>query len=184
MELKNFLRFVDTLSIRHDPNDKAHAANTVTLVKGLAEAIEYPIAKMPDLLLACHLHDIGKLSVDNAILRRVIKLTVEEIAQIHRHPIIGFELVSLLGLDPIIPQIVLEHHERFDGTGYPHGLRGESICLEARIISICDTFDALTTDRAYRKALIIEDAVDIMKNDTGCYDPALLDIFIRKVLRL
>lgn len=184
MKLDNFLRFISVLSIRHDPYENAHAANTAILVRELAKAVSYPDTKMEALNVAARVHDIGKLLIPETVLNKQGKLTIEEIAAIHRHVSIGYEAIqAFTDWEPLIADVVLQHHERFDGTGYPKGLRGESICLEARMVAICDTFDALTSPRAYRKALAAEDATEIMVNETG-FDPILLDVFLRIVHKL
>lgn len=183
LSVERLARFIDVLSLRHDPYENDHAHNSATLVRGLAEAAGYPSASMDTLILATRLHDLGKMLIPETVLNKRGRLTTEEIAHIHRHVLIGYDAVMALGLDPIIPQIVLEHHECWDGMGYPAGLRGEQICIEARMVAIVDTFDALTSNRAYRKALTLEDAEAIMRSGKG-FDPELLDLFFSKVVRV
>lgn len=184
MNINSFLRFVDALSLRHDPYENSHAVNTATLVKGLAELSGYPGVKMEALDIASRVHDVGKLLIPERVLNKQTKLTMEEIAMIHRHVQIGYDAIkAFTDWDPLIADAVIQHHERYDGTGYPQGLRGERIILEARIIAICDTFDALTSARAYRKALAPEDATEIMTADSA-FDPILLDMFLRMVHKL
>ena len=184
MDIKNFLQFLDTLSLRHDPYENAHSANTATLVMELAKFTNYPAIKMDALKIAARVHDIGKLLIPETILNKQGKLTVEEIEMIHRHVHIGYDAIqAFTDFDPLIANVVLEHHEHYDGTGYPGGISREAISIEARMVSICDTFDALTSSRAYRKALAVEDAVRIMEDDTGAFDPVLLDIFVRIITK-
>jgi len=183
MELENFLRFLNRLALRHDPYENDHSENIAILARGLAEAANYPMAKFDSLILSAQLHDVGKLLIPEKVLNKHGRLTVEEIAQIHRHVEIGYDAVSALGLDPIVSQVILEHHECWDGTGYPHGLKSQNISLEARMIAVCDAFEALTSNRAYRLALTPANAIQIMQSGSN-YDPELLDIFIKKVVRL
>lgn len=184
IKMEQVLAFTDALVTHHNPYENLHAKNVTAFVSGLAEAAGFPAAKLPDLLVAAELHDIGKLLIPEEVLNKPGKLTVEEIAAIHRHSIIGSTAIEALRIDPVIAQAVLEHHERFDGTGYPHGLKGAIICVEARMIAICDSFDALTTDRSYRKALDAERAVDLMRREVSLFDPDLFRLFAEKVLRL
>jgi HD-GYP domain-containing protein (c-di-GMP phosphodiesterase class II) len=129
---------------------------------------------------AALLHDVGKLGVDDAIIHSPSKLTDEEQKKIHDHPTIGIELIASLSFlaDTLGP--IESHHERFDGTGYPGKLAREQIPLEARIIAIADTFDALTTDRPYQKALTTAAALNEMSSsaDSGQLDPELVSKFV------
>src|SRR3990172_2128058 len=107
METGKFLKFLDVLTMRHDPYENGHAENSAILMKGLAEATGYPKSKLEDLLLATRLHDVGKLLIPENILNKQGKLTVEEIAAIHRHSLIGYDAVLALNLNPIISQAIL-----------------------------------------------------------------------------
>ena len=102
--------------------------------------------------IAAHLHDIGKIGVSDRVLNKMGKLNNDEISQMQAHPRIGYNIIKRLPILEEISLIVLYHHERFDGLGYPDGIKGERIPLESRIISVVDAFDALSTDRPYRKA--------------------------------
>jgi len=102
--------------------------------------------------IAAHLHDIGKIGISDRVLNKMGKLNHDEISQIQAHPRIGYNIINRLPILEEISRIVLYHHERFDGLGYSDGIKGECIPLESRIILVADTFDALSTDRPYRKA--------------------------------
>ena len=126
-----------------------------------------PTDALRRLAVAGLLHDIGKLQIPADILRKPGPLTDEEYRTIQTHPQAGADLLAHLGsFDEEIP-IVLAHHERLDGHGYPHGLTGEQIPLEARILSICDVFDALTKARPYREAWTRDRALELIAKETG-----------------
>ncbi len=126
------------------------------------------------------LHDIGKIGVKETILLKPGKLTDEEMAHIKSHPKRGFDICSpLRSIEDCLP-IIRSHHERIDGQGYPDGLRGEDIPLLAKIIAVADSFDAMTTDRPYRKGMTKEQALKIYENerDGGQWEPELVDILV------
>ena len=129
---------------------------------------------------ASALHDVGKIGVPRAVLRKPGKLTPEERALVETHAQIGHDILAGSG-DPMLETaaiIALTHHERFDGTGYPNGLRGEEIPLIGRIAAVADVFDALTHDRVYRAALSVSDALEIMHDGRGShFDGEILDVF-------
>jgi putative two-component system response regulator len=125
------------------------------------------------------LHDIGKIGIRDSILMKKEKLTYEEFEAIKKHPEIGMKICAPLKSSRSLMNIVLYHHERMDGTGYPYGLMAEEIPIEARIIGITDTFDALTSARPYRPALRPPDACEIMKQFIETqFDQDLLPIFM------
>jgi putative nucleotidyltransferase with HDIG domain len=126
------------------------------------------------------LHDIGKIAVPSSILNKPGKLTDAEFALMKQHPTIGARILEPIhDYDSLIP-IVLQHHERFDGTGYPAGIAREAISLDARIVAVADVFDALTSERPYRKALDRAVAVQMIVKGKGTeFDPAVVDAFLR-----
>src|SRR5262245_59318626 len=124
-------------------------------------------------------HDIGKIAIRDSVLLKPGKLTPEEYKEIQKHPVAGRELLKeMRTLDAAIP-IVYHHHERYDGSGYPEGLKGDSIPLLARIASVADVYDALTTSRPYRAAMTRAEALDLMEAERqkGWWDPELFDEF-------
>jgi putative two-component system response regulator len=128
-------------------------------------------------------HDIGKIAIRDAVLLKPSRLTPEEFAEIRKHPVVGRELLSGMKTLSFALDVVYGHHERLDGSGYPDGLSGESIPVTARVTTIADIYDALTTARVYRGALTREEALSIMAEEArkGWWDPRLLDTF-RSVL--
>ena len=130
--------------------------------------------------LATSLHDLGKLSIPEEILRKPDALNDAERLVLERHPRIGFQMLESLGVDPIADW-VLHHHERWDGNGYPDRLRGEEIPLGARIIFVADAYDAMTSDRVYRRRLTDEEAVSELVRCAGTqFDPSIVAAFIEE----
>jgi putative nucleotidyltransferase with HDIG domain len=123
------------------------------------------------------LHDIGKIGIPEFILKKTTPLTFLEWEIIKEHPLLGFEIIKEFDFLDKPAQVVLYHHERFDGKGYPCGLAGESIPLEARVFSIADTVDAMTSDRPYRKGRSLEEAFrEIERCSGGQFDPNLVEV--------
>ena len=129
------------------------------------------------------IHDIGKIGVDEKILNKPGRLTDGERRDIERHPEIGWKILSSTNEFSELAQFVLNHHERWDGSGYPNGLKGEAIQVEARIIGVADAYDAMTSERSYKKGMSQEDAVIELKRCSGTqFDPAIVDVFVNLVL--
>ncbi|HKP59355.1 MAG TPA: HD-GYP domain-containing protein, partial [Polyangiales bacterium] len=134
---------------------------------------------------AALLHDMGKLAIPEHILNKPGKLTAAEFEKMKRHAPIGAEILSSIEFPyPVVP-IVRHHHENWDGTGYPDRLKGEEIPLGARLLSVVDCFDALTSDRPYRRRMTDEQALAILKDRRGVmYDPAVVDAFVADYRRI
>lgn len=130
------------------------------------------------------LHDIGKIGVDEAIIRKPGPLTPEETTQMRRHPEIGAQIISQMRFARDVAPIISAHHEYWDGSGYPRGLKGEDIPIGARIITIVDAYDAMTTDRPYRAALGLDEAVRRLRAGRGTqFEPEMLDVFLDLIAR-
>jgi hypothetical protein len=130
---------------------------------------------------AAPLHDVGKVAIPDAILLKPGRLTAEERAIVETHAEEGHRLLkgSSSAILDLAATIALSHHEKWDGNGYPRGVKGEAIPIEGRIVAIADVFDALTSDRVYRKAYAVEEAVEMMREERGRhFDPVLLDAFL------
>ena len=128
------------------------------------------------------LHDIGKIYIPRDILNKPTKLTDEEFEIVKQHPIIGEKMLSgIPGLAHVLP-VVRHHHERWDGKGYPDNIGGEEIPYKARIISICDAFDAMVSDRPYREGLSLKEAMrEIKAGSASQFDPVITDVFLKMV---
>jgi putative two-component system response regulator len=125
------------------------------------------------------LHDIGKIGVSEAILRKSGPLTDEEFAQMAQHPILGQRIIAQMRFARDVGPIIRAHHERWDGKGYPDGLRGEAIPIGARLIAIVDAYDAMTTDRPYRTALSDAEVMQQLRAGSGTqFDPEILAVFL------
>ncbi|OGQ33579.1 MAG: hypothetical protein A3F16_04350 [Deltaproteobacteria bacterium RIFCSPHIGHO2_12_FULL_43_9] len=148
----------------------------------VGEKLSLPIERLHGLELAALLHDIGKIGTPDDILHKIQSLNTAEFSVMKLHPVTGAELLSQVeALRPLVP-FVKHHHERFDGRGYPDGLKGEDIPLESRIILVADTFDAMTTTRSYRKGLDKKVALKELKRCSGSqFDPKVIDVFISAV---
>ena len=170
---------VRTLEVR-DPYTKDHSLHvrdhSVCLAKhlGLSDRQRHQIA------LAAKLHDIGKLGLPEHILNKPGRLTESEMAKVREHPLIGVKILAPIIRSKTVLSAIRGHHERFDGGGYPDGLAGEEISLEARIIAIADCFDALVSSRAYRVPLPRAVALDLIRHGAGTqFDPQLVPAFLR-----
>jgi putative two-component system response regulator len=131
--------------------------------------------------IASPMHDIGKIGVSDEILRKPGKLTEPEMNEMRKHPQIGSEILAGSGSDLVRlgSLIALTHHERWDGSGYPNSLLGDEIPVEGRIVAIADVFDALTSERPYKRAFSVDESVAIMSDERGKhFDPDLLDVFL------
>jgi putative nucleotidyltransferase with HDIG domain len=156
-----------------DPSTEGHTRRVATMAVALGERLGLPESRLRQLALGGLLHDIGKLTVPNEILNKPAQLTDEEFAEIRRHPSAGRELLTELGgFSPLVLELVESHHERLDGAGYPNGIPASELALEVRILTVADVYDALTTDRVYRKAWSVQRALELLDYDAGqAFDP-------------
>jgi HD-GYP domain-containing protein (c-di-GMP phosphodiesterase class II) len=162
-----------------DPYLCGHSARVTSIAEGLAGRLGWRGERLEALRLGGSLHDVGKIAVETRILRKPGPLDDAELAQIRRHPVTGARLVeSFADFEPALPY-VLHHHERWDGEGYPHKLRGEAIPVEARVLGVADAFDAMTSLRPYRPALTVEQALAELERCAGTqFDPRLAETFV------
>lgn len=167
----------DVIRIR-DPDLAAHLVRLDEHAGLFARHIGLASEEAGLIALAAGMHDVGKLGVDNRILHKPAKLTEAEFSIIREHPVIGHRLIAPLGLHHHMNDSVLHHHENYDGSGYPHGLSGASIPLAARIVRICDSYDAMIADRPYHRGKSPAEALAILQQDERCYDPELLRAFL------
>lgn len=157
-----------------DPSTEGHTRRVATLAVALGEQLGLPEGRLRQLALGGLLHDVGKMSVPNAILNKPGKLTDAEFAEIRRHPGAGRELLTELGgFPPLVLELVESHHERLDGRGYPNGVCAGELDLAVRILTVADVYDALTADRVYREAWPAERALALLEDETGtAFDPS------------
>ena len=179
-----YLSTIETLATAIDAKDDVTHGH-IRRVQGAAVALTKELGLTDPLLMkaieaAALLHDTGKIAVPEHILNKPGKLTAAEFEKMKLHAPIGAEILSAIDFPyPVVP-IVRHHHENWDGTGYPDGIKGEDIPIGARILSVVDCFDALTSDRPYRQAMTDEAALEILVARRGTmYDPAIVDVFVR-----
>ena len=156
-----------------------HSRRVSEICETLAIKMDFDKEDINQIRIAGLMHDIGKIGIEEKILNKPNKLNQEERYELIRHVEIGYRILSSVNEFSEIANHVLEHHERWDGSGYPKGLKGEEISLQARIIAIADSFDAMTTDRPYRGALNEQEAIKELKRCSGTqFDPEIVKIFI------
>lgn len=161
-----------------DPYTSGHASRVEEYAVKLAEAYGLSYDKVQDVKNAAILHDIGKIGINDNILHKAARLTQNEYEEIMRHPSIGAEIIGKVDFLKKISGIIRYHHERYDGKGYPDGLSGNAVPVEAYILSIADSYDAMTSDRPYRDALTKEEALQEIINNAGTqFHPALAEKF-------
>ena len=167
------------LEMRDDETGE-HAKRVSQLGLELAQVVAPQLAEDPELRYGFLLHDIGKIGIPDRVLLKPGALTPSEVAQMETHPILGAQLaVASPFLSGVARDVIAFHHERWDGTGYPWGLREEEIPLAARIFAVVDSYDAMTTDRPYRKAVSAETALaEIQLQSRRQFDPAIVDAFV------
>ncbi len=163
-----------------DAYTHGHSQRVTEYAVAIAEEMGLSPAEVDIIRNASILHDVGKIGIKEEILKKPGRLSEDERREMEYHPFIGTKILhSVRLLEPVMP-LVYHHHERFDGTGYPDGLRGEEIPLGARIISVADAFESMTSDRPYRKAMPVEDALAELRHNAGRqFDPRVVEVFLR-----
>jgi putative nucleotidyltransferase with HDIG domain len=158
----------------------SHSLRVRAYTRYLARRVGFPPALLPGLEQGALLHDIGKISVSDAILLKPAKLTPEEWTEMRKHPVAGENILKRVPFLRPASAVVRHHHERFDGTGYPDGLKGGEIPLGARLFTVADTLDAMTSDRRYRKGPGFEAAQREVSQGRGKqFDPHIADLFLK-----
>lgn len=162
-----------------NPDTKIHMEKVGKYAQDIARKMRLPMKSEEITWLAGLLHDIGKISLPESILLKPGYLTMNEFNKVKQHPVTGAKILSNIFAFHKVAPIVLHHHERLDGRGYPEGLKGEKIPLASRIIAVADAFDAMTSDRPYRKAMSIADACQVLEDTAGTqFDPEVISIFL------
>ncbi len=164
---------------RRDPYTYRHSIRVTEHVRTILDAMpQVPRPTVEAIVAAAHVHDLGKVGSQDGSLKKPAELSAEERQEIEQHPAIGAEIVSRLEAYRQSIDTIRHHHERWDGTGYPDGLKGERIPLGARIIAVADAFDAMTSDRVYRAALSMDEAMAELRKGRGTqFDPQIVDLF-------
>ncbi len=165
----------------HDFSTGQHVTRMAVITAFLGSQLKLDAEFVQLLREAAPMHDVGKIGTSEEILRKPGPLTAEERKEMERHTVVGHEILagSQSQLLQIAATIALTHHEHYDGTGYPQGLAGEEIPLEGRISAVADVFDALLSDRCYRSALPVSDAVEVIQNGSGThFDPQIVDLLV------
>ncbi|EFG86456.1 diguanylate cyclase (GGDEF) domain protein [Clostridium carboxidivorans P7] len=182
MRGKTIAAIINTL---HEKNkrEEQHSHRVSEYCNSLGKAMNLSDGEIQELKTVGLLHDIGKIAIPEDILNKPGKLTNEEWEELKRHPEIGYRILSSVNDMSEIAEYVLAHHERWNGSGYPKGLKGEQIPLKSRIIAVADAFDAMISERPYKNSLSREEAVkELIKNAGVQFDPELVKIFVKKVV--
>jgi len=178
------LRAIEGLALaveaRHNLNTQGHLRRVQVYALGIGKELNLSRGEMEALHAAALLHDIGKLAIPEHILTKPGKLTPEEFVKMKVHPLVGSEIVEQVRFPYPVAPLVGAHHEKWDGSGYPYGLKGEEIPLGARILSAADCLDALTSDREYRRGMSLEEAVSHIVSEAGkSFDPKVVEVLQR-----
>lgn len=182
--VRNRTTMINLVDLRaYDDYTYCHSLNVavISIIIGMALKLSY--SSIQELAIGALIHDIGKMRVDKGILNKPGKLTPEEFEHMKQHSTLGYEyLLSNTDIAESSKIATLYHHERMDGRGYPEGLRGDKIPLFSRIISVADVYDALTSDRPYRKAMLPSDAIEYIMGGFGsAFDPDIVRVITKKV---
>ncbi|MBL7081965.1 MAG: HD domain-containing protein [Candidatus Omnitrophica bacterium] len=180
---ENYLKTVTALAAAIDAKDhytKRHSENVTRHSLIIAKQMNCNLAEIETIRHAGLLHDIGKIGIKDEILLKPGKLTPEEFEQIRLHPLKGEAIVKSLSFLKDVSILIRHHHERYDGKGYPDGIQGHSIERGAKILAVADYFDALNSDRPYRKRLSVKEIIEELKRNQGTqFDPQVIDVFLK-----
>jgi HD-GYP domain-containing protein (c-di-GMP phosphodiesterase class II) len=177
-----YVEFIGTLAHALDARDTytaGHSRRVSGYSCAIGRALKLTGGALEELRIGALLHDIGKMGIADSVLQKDGKLTAEEWALIQQHPAIGRRILEgVAGFQIYLPTVEL-HHENWDGTGYPHGLRGDDVPLAARIVHVADAYDAMTSSRPYRSAMSREEAIRILRQNAGTqFDPGIIPVFV------
>jgi putative nucleotidyltransferase with HDIG domain len=178
--LEETVNALASMTEKRDPYTAGHQQRVTQLAKAIAEEMELPESQIEGTIVAATLHDIGKIYEPAEILSKPDILTEIEMLMMKVHPDVAYEILKNIDFPWPVARIVRQHHERYDGSGYPDGLKGGEILLEARIIAVADVVEAMASHRPYRSALGIEQALaEIIQNRGILYDPDVVDACLR-----
>lgn len=179
---KTYLNTIHALVSAIEASDsytRGHSERVTKYSLAIAKKIGLSPERLKIMERAAILHDIGKIGINLTLLHKIGKLTQEDIEDLQQHPIIGIKILEPIEFLVDVRVCIAQHHERFDGKGYPHRVSGEQLLLESRILAIADSFDAMTSDRPYRKALALDVAVKELIDNRGTqFDPEIVPVFV------
>jgi HD-GYP domain-containing protein (c-di-GMP phosphodiesterase class II) len=174
--MESIVQVIENAMAARDPFTVTHQRRVAQLSSAIAWEMGLKEKQTRNLMMAARLHDFGKISLPISILSKSGKLSGLEMAMIKSHPAVGADLLKPLSLHTATFMIIMQHHERINGSGYPFGLSGEDILLEARIMGVADVVEAMTSHRPYRPSLGIEKALEEISQHRGTlYDPSVVD---------
>jgi HD-GYP domain-containing protein (c-di-GMP phosphodiesterase class II) len=181
-----YMRTIKVLAQAIDARDHythSHSENVARYVVEIASFMKMPAKEIETLRQACELHDLGKIGIGDNILLKVSSLTGEEWEQVRKHPVIGAQILEPLTFLNGVVDLVRQHHEHYDGSGYPDGRKGSDILLGARIIHLADAYEAMRSARSYRKKPLFKDdaVLEIKRNSGTQFDPKIVDVFLKVV---
>jgi HD-GYP domain-containing protein (c-di-GMP phosphodiesterase class II) len=178
--MESIVKVIESAMAARDPYTVHHQQRVTELSTAIAREMGLEEKQISNLEMAARLHDFGKISIPISILSRPGKLSAPEMDMIKTHPTMGVDMLTPLNLPACTFLTIMQHHERINGSGYPFGLSGEDILLEARILGVADVVEAITSHRPYRPSLGMGKALDeISQNKGTLYDPLVVDTFGR-----
>jgi putative two-component system response regulator len=175
---ESLVQVVNNMVDLHDPSAAGHQAETALLAKSIAQEMTDDEDLVNCVFLSGQMHDIGKIIIPSEILNAPGKLNRTQQVAIMRHPQLGYDMLSPIDFPFAVANVVVQHHERLDGSGYPLGLSGEAILLEARILAVADVVQAMITNRSYHPPFKLESVLDELDAHKGIlYDAAVVDTY-------
>ena len=181
--LKTVQSLVNTIEAK-DMYTESHSIRVARYATFIAKELNMDKSDIEDIWVAGVLHDIGKIGISDSILNKTDQLTKDEYQLVKQHPTIAYKIISNIGLDQGIMKAVKHHHERYDGNGYPDGLSGENIDMLSCIISVADAFDAITSERSYKKSKSLEEGIEELNQCQGKqFNPYVVDVFSKAYYR-
>jgi len=176
VSLHEMIETLANVIVARDSYTAGHQKRVANLASAIAAKLNLPLHTIEGIHLSALIHDIGKIAIPAEILTKPTGLSNFELAMLRNHVQTGYDILKSIHFPWNLAQIVLEHHERFDGSGYPNGIKGDSICEEARIIAVADTVEAISSDRPYRKSRGIDAALEEIRVNSGkLYDAKVVD---------
>jgi hypothetical protein len=178
--METLIQVLESTLAARDPYTVAHQRRVTQIACSIGKEMGLSRDRLYELRIAGSLHDLGKIAIPASLLSKPGRLTTLEFALIKTHPQVGYNILKPIKLPGNTTEIILQHHERLNGSGYPHGLRGPKILLEARILGVADVMEAMCSHRPYRPSLGLGESLDeILKNKGILYDAAVVDICLK-----